>query len=288
MVLVLLSKTMGTSGMQTAAPRRESVSRYRMRVFVGHFGSGKTEVALGVALQAAERGEPVTLVDLDLVKPYFRCRVLAPSMAERGVRIVSPDGEPTLTELPVVPPNLCELLAHGGPRLIVDVGGDPVGALVLGAVMDSLPREEVELLLLLNFTRPKTDTVERAVAMARAIEAAARLPLTGLVANTHLLGETTPDMVREGLRLTERAGDILGLPVSLVAVEERLAGAFPTGFAPCPLLPLRRLVYPPFERVPLLPAAGRPGATTGRPGRPSGPALSWPALALSARVGEGG
>jgi hypothetical protein len=258
-----------------------------MRVLVGHFGSGKTEVALGVALQAAERGEPATLVDLDLVKPYFRCRTLAPTMAERGVRIVSPDGEPIRMELPVVPPDLCDLLAHGGPRLIVDVGGDPVGALVLGAVVDSLPREKVELLLVLNFTRPKTDTVERAVAMGRAIEAAARLPLTGLVANTHLLGDTTPEMVREGLRLTERAGEILGLPVSLVAVEERFVGAFPAGFAPCPLLPLRRLVYPPFERMPLLPAVGRPDAKPGRSGRSGALTGARPAPPLSARVGMG-
>lgn len=248
----------------------------RMCALVGHFGSGKTEVALGLALQAAEQGQSVTLVDLDLVKPYFRCRTLAPSLAGQGVRIVSPDGEPVLAELPVVPPNLCELLAQGGPGLVVDAGGDPVGALVLGAVAGSLPREGVELLLVLNFSRPKTDTVEQAVAMARAIEAAARLPLTGLVANTHLLGETTPEVVREGLQLTERTGAILGLPVRLVAVEERLVGAFPAGFAPCPLLPLRRLVYPPFERMPL-PSPARRFALAG----------AEPAPALSARAGEG-
>ena len=234
---------------------RRSVSLRRMSVFVGHFGSGKTEVALGVALQAAERGEAVTLVDLDVVKPFFRCRALGPRLEGRGVRIVTPDGECAPTEMPVVPPDLPGLLLRAGSRVIVDVGGDPVGALVFGAVAEALPRAEVELLLVLNFARAKTDSVEGAVAMARAIEAAARLPLTGLVANSHLLGETTPETVREGLLLAEQTADVLGLPMRLVAVEERLVGAFPPGFAPCPVLPLRRLVYPPFERMPESPVS---------------------------------
>ena len=70
------------------------------------------------------------------------------------------------------------------------------------------------------------------------------------MANSHLLGETTPETVREGLLLAGQTADVLGLPMRLVAVEERLIGAFPPGFAPCPVLPLRRLVYPPFERMP--------------------------------------
>ena len=259
-----------------------------MSVFVGHFGSGKTEVALNVALEAAERGETVALVDLDLVKPYFRSRALAPRVADRGVRIVAPGGEDGPGEMPIVPPDLSGLFCRRESRLIVDVGGDPVGALPLGAVAETLPRETVELLLVVNFSRPKTDSVEGAVAMARAIEAAARLPLSGLVANTHLLGETTPDTVREGLRLAEQTARVLGVPVALVAVEERLVGAFPPDFAPCPLLPLRRLVYPPFERpagASTLPASpGAPARLAVRPAAAPLPRCS-PVLSAGARRG---
>jgi hypothetical protein len=232
-----------------AGTRRQSVDLRRMSVFVGHFGSGKTEVALGVALQAAERGETVTLVDLDVVKPFFRCRALGPRLQSRGVRILAPDGEYPPIEIPVAPPDLPGLLRRPDSRLLVDVGGDPVGALTFGAVAEALPREELDLLLVLNFFRARTDSVEGAVTMARAIAAAARLPLTGVVANNHLLGETTPATVREGLLLAEQTAEVLGVPVRLVAVEERLIGAFPPGFAPCPVLPLRRLVYPPFGRM---------------------------------------
>jgi hypothetical protein len=217
-------------------------------VFVGHFGSGKTEVALGVALAAVERGEQVTLVDLDLVKPFFRCRATAPRVASQGLRIIAPDGNGPPMETPVTPPDLSCLLHPDGSRLLIDAGGDPVGALLFGEAAGSLPRDEIELLLLLNFARPKTDSVEGAVAMARAIEAAARFPLAGLIANTNLLGDTTPEIVRDGLQLTRQTASVLGLPVSLLVVEERLTGAFPRDFAPCPILPIRRLVYPSFER----------------------------------------
>lgn len=222
----------------------------RVTVITGNFGSGKTEIAVNGALELGRSGEPVTLVDLDVVKPYFRCRALKVEMAGRGVRVVSADGEAARADMPVVPPDALGLILNGGPRVIVDVGGDPVGALVFGAISEALPKSNVEHLLVLNFARPQTETVEQAVATVRAIEAAARLPVSGLVSNTHLLSETTPDTVRSGLRLTEQAAAVLSLPVALVAVEERLVGAFLPGWAPCPVLPLRRLVSPPFETQP--------------------------------------
>jgi hypothetical protein len=176
----------------------------------------------------------------------------------------------------VVLSQVAGLLLPGRPKVIVDVGGDPVGSLAIGALSTALAAGEVEHLLVLNFARPQTETVEQAVAMARAISGAARLPLTGLVANTNLLGETTPELVLDGLRRAERAGAVLGLPVAVAAVEERLLGALPPGWAPCPVLPLRRMVFPPFETAAGWPGgAGQPamlaaGRSAGRPARRTG------------------
>ena len=105
--------------------------------------------------------------------------------------------------------------------------------------------------------------------MARAIEAAARLPLTGLVANTNLMGETTVDILRDGLRLTEQTAAILNIPVAFVAVEGRLVGALSPGWASCPVLPIRRLVFPPVA-APARPAAPKtPPVIAWRPRPPS-------------------
>jgi hypothetical protein len=213
----------------------------------GRFGCGKTEIAVNGALEVARRGERVTLVDLDLVKPYFRCRALHSIMAGGGVRVVTPDGEALTPSPPLRQAEVCGALSNNGSKVIIDAGGDPVGMLAFGRVADAIPAEDVEHLLVLNFSRPQTDTVQRAVALVRAIEAVARLRVTGLVANTHLLGDTTPETVRRGLRLTVKTAAIIGLPVAFAAVEERLVGAFPPDWAPCPVLPLRRMVFPPFE-----------------------------------------
>lgn len=241
---------------------------HRVNLVVGHFGSGKTEVAINCALVLARRGERVTLVDLDTVKPYFRSRAFAPRVAEQGVRILSPDGDQAAPALPELSSDLRDVFAGDNQRVIVDVGGDPVGALAIGAIAEALPAGKVGHLLVLNFARPHTGAITQAVAMARAIEAAARLPLTGLVANTHLMGETTLEILREGLRLTEQTAAVLNLPVALLAVEERLLGALPEGWAPCPLLPIRRLVFPPLAAParPSLPSA--PAALFRRPPPP--------------------
>jgi len=227
-----------------------------VNVVVGAFGSGKTEVAANAALAAARRGEAVTLVDLDVVKPYFRSQSLRGPLARHGVQVAAPQADHPFPEVRRALAEAAGLLLAGQPKLVVDVGGDPVGSLALGALAPELPLAEVEQLLVLNFARPQTETVEQAAALARAIQGAARLPLTGLVANTHLLGETTPALVRRGLRLAEETGALLGLPLAFAAVEERLLGAFPPGWAPCPILPLRRMVFPPFETLGSLAAGG--------------------------------
>ena len=241
---------------------------HRVTILVGHFGSGKTEIAINGALELARRGERVTLVDLDTVKPYFRCRALAPRVAERDVRIVASDVEQAGLDLPRMSSDLHDVFAKDDRRVIVDVGGDPVGALAVGAIADALPVGEVEHLLVLNFARPHTEAVAQAVAMARAIEAAARVPLTGLVANTNLMGETTVDILRDGLRLTEQTAAILNIPVEFVAVEGRLVGALPPGWASFPVLPISRLVFPPVA-APARPVA--PKAPSVFPLRPLPP-----------------
>jgi hypothetical protein len=230
----------------------------RVSVIVGAFGSGKTEVAVNAALAVSGRGEAVTLVDLDVVKPYFRSRALQGRLARHGIPVAAPQGDHPFPEVPIALSQVAGLLLPGRPKVIVDVGGDPVGSLAIGALSGELPPAEVEQLLVLNFARPQTETVEHAVAMARAIQGAARLPVTGLVANTHLLGETTPELVLDGLRRAARTSEVLGVPLALAAVEERLLGALPPGWAPCPVLGVRRMVFPPFET---------PGALTAGAGR---------------------
>ncbi len=218
----------------------------RVTVLVGHFGSGKTEIALNLAMDMASRGEPVTMADLDVVKPYFRTRSARGLLAESGIELLAPDGPNIHADLPIIVPQIRSHLRRSDCRLIIDVGGDDVGARVLGSLADVVPGGETECLLVLNFRRPSTPNPAAAVEMARQIEAVGRLPVAGLISNTHLMDETTLEIILEGLQSARSTAEILGIPVCAAAASEVLAIEL-RAVIDEPVVALRRIVLPPFE-----------------------------------------
>ena len=218
----------------------------RVTVFVGHFGSGKTEIALNMAMDLASRNIPVTMADLDVVKPYFRTRSARALLTESGIDLLAPEGPNIHADLPIIVPQIRSNLRRSDRRLIIDIGGDGVGARVLGSLSDVVPRAETECLLVLNFSRPSTPDPAAAVDMVRQIEAVGRLPVAGLLSNTHLMDETTLDVVLDGLRNARKTADRLGIPVVAVAVGEDLVDELRT-VVEIPTIALRRIVMPPFE-----------------------------------------
>ena len=222
----------------------------RITVLVGSFGSGKTEIALNGALALAAAGGPVTLADLDVVKPYFRSRAARAILDEAGIRLLAPAGEVTHADLPIVVPQVRAALRDPSCRVVVDAGGDDVGARVLGSLSDVLPAADAHVLVVLNFRRPSTPDAEKAAAMVRKIEAAARVKVTGLVSNTHLMRETTPRVVLEGHQLAVEAAEYLGIPVIAVTATSDVAADLAGEELGCPLVVLQRIVLPPFEQPP--------------------------------------
>lgn len=218
----------------------------RVTVLVGHFGSGKTEIALNLAMDLAAGGTPVTMADLDVVKPYFRTRSARALLAEAGIDLLAPDGPNIHADLPIIVPQIRSQLRRSECRLVIDVGGDDVGARVLGSLADVVPVAETDCLLVLNFRRPSTPDPAGAVAMVRQIEAVGRLPVTGLISNTHLMGETSLEVVLDGLEQTRDTAERIGVPVVATAVAAELAGRLRAA-ADTPVLALRRIVAPPFE-----------------------------------------
>ena len=222
----------------------------RITILVGSFGSGKTEIALNGALALAASGRPVTLADLDVVKPYFRSRAARAILDEAGIRLLAPTGETTHADLPIVVPQVRAALRDPSCRLVIDVGGDDTGARVLGSLSDVMPVADTQVLVVLNFRRPATSGAEEAAAMVRQIEAAARVTVTGLVSNTHLMRETTPRVVLEGHRMAVATADILGIPVVAVTATSDVAADLAGEELGCPVVVLQRIVLPPFEQPP--------------------------------------
>lgn len=218
----------------------------RVVLIVGNYGSGKTEVAVNLAIRLCEQ-RAVSVVDLDIVNPYFRCREAREELEGFGIRVINPQGEYYAADLPIVLPEIRGAVLKGDGTLILDVGGDDAGARVLGSLADVFPAKSYTMLQVLNARRPFTESVEGCLKIRSEIEAASRLRITGLVSNTHLLDETDARTVLEGLHLARQVGEEANLPVCFVTASEDLRGEFDTEETGCPVLWIRRRMLPPWK-----------------------------------------
>lgn len=222
--------------------------RRRVTVFVGHFGSGKTEIALNAVLELGASSLPLALADLDVVKPYFRSRSARAILDAAGIELLAPTGANVHADLPIIVPQIRSHLRRDHSRLVMDVGGDDVGARVLGSLSDVIPTDDTDCFLVLNFRRPGTPDPQKAVTVVREIEAVGRLPVSGLISNTHLMDETTPEVVLEGYRLALQTSRMADVPLVAVSVDEHLLADLDETKFECPVMSLRRIVLPPFAQ----------------------------------------
>lgn len=197
---------------------------HRLSIVTGHYGTGKTEFAVNLALALAEEGERVMLADLDIVNPYFRSRERKRLLEEAGIRLIATSQACTDADVPAIPAELLTILEDRGVRGVLDIGGDPVGARVLARFQPKIVREDYQLIYVLNANRPEVRTAESAIAYLRSIEDVTGLSCSALVNNTHLCGETTAEEVRRGADLAETVSRETGIPVLCHTVDRRLAG----------------------------------------------------------------
>ncbi len=186
------------------------MTKAQLYIITGHYGSGKTEFAVNLALALARAGHKTALADLDIVNPYFCSRERQELLEQAGVRVIlSSAGN---ADVPALNPAVLSLLEQGGAG-VMDVGGDAAGARVLARFAHKIRMIDHALYCILNFNRPETATPEQAEAYLRAIERSAGLFVTGLVNNTHLCAETSEEDVLRGAALAEEVSRMTGIPV---------------------------------------------------------------------------
>lgn len=233
-----------------ALPTPALTFQHNLIIIVGGYGSGKSEVSVNLARQlAADQTSPVALADLDIVNPYFRSREAAEKLAAFGVRSLVPPGTQVYADLPVVIPDIKREIENRQGRLILDVGGDDVGARVLSSLTESITPLSYEMLFVVNQRRPFTSDVEGSIKVMKEIESASRLRFTGLIANTHLMTETTSDVVETGLTMARQLSAKTRLPISFASVEKSVLAQMDTDKFDLPLLELDRALVKPWEHV---------------------------------------
>jgi len=196
----------------------------RLTLFAGHYGSGKTNIALNYALWLRRQGLRVTAADLDIVNPYFRTKDGEQQLREAGVRLISSDYANSNVDLPALPGEAYSLVDDRSACGVIDVGGDDRGALALGRYVPAIREEgDYEMLFVLNKARPLTRTVDDALEVFYEIEAACNLPFTAIVNNTNLGPLTRPEDVIAGERFAEEVAARVNLPVKMSCASEKLA-----------------------------------------------------------------
>lgn len=216
----------------------------RICIIVGHYGSGKTEVAVNLALSAAAAGRKVMIADLDIVNPYFRSRERKTLFERNGIRLISSSNACADADLPSLPAEMLTIFEDPSVTGILDIGGDAAGARVLARYRPVLQKTGYDLWFVLNANRVLTGTPEAAVRYMESIEAASGLRIGGIVDNTHLCRQTTKKTLQNGLRLAEQVSQRSGVPVLFHAMERRFADDFPGNV---PVFPLEIYMKKPWE-----------------------------------------
>ena len=196
----------------------------RLTLFAGHYGSGKTNIAVNYAIHLAQEGKPVCIADLDIVNPYFRTKDSAKELEEAGVTLISPRFANTNVDLPALPAEAYRLVQDTRTYGIMDIGGDDRGAYALGRYVPGIKEENnYRMAFVANCCRPLTPTAADALEVMREIEAACGLAFTCIVNNSNLGTETTPETVLASQAFVEELCRLSGLPLWLTTAEQSVA-----------------------------------------------------------------
>lgn len=195
----------------------------RLTLLCGHYGSGKTNIAVNMAFDLKKRYERCAIADLDIVNPYFRTKDTAQEFARAGIRFICSEYANSNVDIPALPQDMYALTDDRTMHAVLDIGGDDRGALVLGRLAPAILAEnDYEMLAVINCYRPLTRTPEDTLAVLAEIEAAGGIAFTGILNDSNLGADTTPDTVRASLSYAERVASAAHLPLRATCVSEAL------------------------------------------------------------------
>ena len=195
----------------------------RLSLFAGHYGSGKTNIAVNYALHLSKDGKKVCIADLDIVNPYFRTKDSAGVLEKAGVELISPRFANTNVDLPALPAESYRLVQDKSIYGVMDIGGDDRGAYALGRFAPFIKEEDYRMAFVVNFCRPLTQTAEDALEVMREIENACGLPFTCIVNNTNLGTETTVETVTDAIEKVNALCNLSNLPLWMHTAETSVA-----------------------------------------------------------------
>lgn len=196
----------------------------RVTLFAGHYGSGKTNIAVNYAEYLSSKGYPTVIADLDIVNPYFRTKDSLKRLSDKGIELISPEYANSNVDLPALPSELYGAVQNKNRLAVLDIGGDDRGAYALGRFAPYILEEnDYEMIYVANFSRPLTRTAEQALEIMREIESAGKIGFTAIVNNTNLGRETTVETVLNSDHEAKRLCEMSGLGLLFTSAEKSVA-----------------------------------------------------------------
>jgi hypothetical protein len=194
----------------------------RITIFAGHYGSGKTSIAVNYALWLKQRHQQVVIADLDIVNPYFRTKDSSSILQHSGIKLISSVYANSNLDIPAIPSEMNTVFDTKDCYAVIDVGGDDSGALALGRYNEKLSKDDTAAFLVVNKYRPLSRDVQSTLEIMSEIQSAARLKFTGIINNSNLGVATTAQDVIESIPYAERIAELTKLPLVMTTVKRSL------------------------------------------------------------------
>ena len=199
----------------------------RLNIFTGHFGSGKTEFAINFAIYLKKYYNKVSIVDLDIVNPYFRTKDAEEILIRKGIKVIAPTFANTNVDVPILPSEIISVFQDKDCYVVFDVGGDETGAVALGRYYQYFSRENYRMFFVINSKRPLTDMEDDTIDLLREVEKKSRLRVTDLINNTNLSYSTTIENVLEGQKKIENISREINVPITYISGTEQIIFQLP-------------------------------------------------------------
>ena len=196
----------------------------RLTLFAGHYGSGKTNIAVNYAIHLKDSGLPVVIADLDIVNPYFRTKDSEEELKAKGIELLCSPYAGSNLDIPSLPQEMYRAVQDKNTYAVMDIGGDDAGAIALGRFAPFISEENnYQMIFVVNFYRPLTRTAAEALEIMREVEGASHLKFTAIANNSNLGEDTTAEDILSTVAETEKLSEMSGLPVIMTTVKKELA-----------------------------------------------------------------
>ena len=195
----------------------------RLTLFAGHYGSGKTNIAVNYAIALKDKGYPVVIADLDVVNPYFRTKDSERELKEKGIELLCSPYAGSNLDIPSLPQEMYRAVQDKNTYAVMDIGGDDAGAVALGRFAPLIKEENnYEMIFVVNFYRPLTRTADEALEIMREVEAASHLKFTAIANNSNLGEDTAAEDIISTAEEIQKLSEMSDLPVVMTSVKREL------------------------------------------------------------------